>query len=112
MSTSSRSPIVGSSSNLMLAAIVALTSYVPFEWMAKGSLLLCIVMFVVDPLPPVTRLFSIVSTLFVLLLTKWYRHVLAEREKEESMAMVDVVVPKEGQDDDVPTDNGERKKDK
>ena len=95
----SSSKVTGSHS-LLLAAVVALTSYVPFEWMAKLSLLVCVWMFVVDPLAPWTRLLSLLSTTMVLFLTKWYRHAVAEREREESVAMVDVQQQEEGEENE------------
>jgi membrane protein implicated in regulation of membrane protease activity len=93
-----------------LAAVLALTAYVPFEWMAKVSLLIGVWMFVVDPLPPMTRLLSMISTLMVLLLTKWYRHAVAEREKEESVGMVNVQVEVvEGQQEAVEGEESKKK---
>jgi hypothetical protein len=59
--------------NLMLASALALLSYVPFQWVAKGTLLLCVFLFVVDPFPPMSRLLSIVGTLFVAILSRAYR---------------------------------------
>jgi hypothetical protein len=59
--------------NVMLASAMALLSYVPFEWVAKGTLLLCVFLFVVDPFPPMSRILSIVTTLSVALLSRAHR---------------------------------------
>jgi hypothetical protein len=59
--------------NVMLASAMALLSYVPFEWVAKGTLLLCVFLFVVDPIPPISRILSIVATLSVAILSRAHR---------------------------------------
>jgi hypothetical protein len=59
--------------NVMLASAMALLSYVPFEWVAKGTLLLCVFLFVVDPIPPMSRILSIAATLSVALLSRAHR---------------------------------------
>ena len=74
--------------NLILASLLALLSYVPFEWVARASLIVCILLFVLDPIPPLTRLVSLVATFVVLLLTKSYRRWVLEQEQE--------CVPQEG----------------
>ena len=53
------------SNNLVLAALLALLSYVPFEYLAKFSLLVAAGLFIVDPLPPYTRLLALGLVLFV-----------------------------------------------
>lgn len=58
------------SNNLVLAALLALLSYVPFEYLAKGSLLVAAGLFIVDPWPPVTRLIALGLVVFVLLLSR------------------------------------------
>jgi len=60
--------------NLALASGLALLSYVPFEFVAKGTLLVIAFLFVVDPFPPLSRLLSIVSLLIVLVLSKLHNH--------------------------------------
>ena len=60
--------------NIVLAAILALLSYVPFEVVAKLSLIVCVFLFVVDPFSPVSRLLSLVATIVVALLSRSYRH--------------------------------------
>ena len=62
--------VIGGSNNIILASILAVLSYVPFEWVAKGSLILCAFLFIVDPIPPLSRLLAISSLLVVYGLTK------------------------------------------
>lgn len=69
-----RGPAVNTSTNFLLASILALLSYVPFEWVAKGSLILSAFLFIVDPIPPLSRLLAIVSLLVVYGLTKLRNH--------------------------------------
>ena len=57
----------------MLAAILSLLSYVPFEWVAKATLALCAFLFVADPFPPLSRLVSLISLVVVALLTRLYK---------------------------------------
>ena len=59
--------------SLVLASVLAIFSYVPFELVAKGSLLFSAVLFVLDPIPPVTRLISLVSLVVVAILSRWHR---------------------------------------
>jgi hypothetical protein len=77
--------------NLMLASVLALLSYVPFQWVAKGTLLLCVFLFVVDPFPPISRLISVLGTLFVAIISRAYRrwheeNMIAEENEENSTA--------------------------
>jgi len=59
--------------NLLLSSVLALLSYVPFEWVAKATLLLCIALFIFDPIPPLSRLLSLIATLAVAALSNLYR---------------------------------------
>lgn len=68
--------------NLVLASILSLFSYVPFELVAKGSLLLCVLVFVVDPFP-LSRLLSIVSTVVIAALSRALRNHNIKRLLEE-----------------------------
>jgi hypothetical protein len=76
--------------NVMLASAMALLSYVPFEWVAKGTLLLCVFLFVVDPFPPMSRILSIAATLSFALLSRAHRswheenRIIEENEAPES----------------------------
>jgi len=56
--------------SIILASILALLSYVPFEYIAKASLLFCAITFINDPFPPYARIISLVGVLIVLLLGK------------------------------------------
>jgi hypothetical protein len=78
----------GGGSNLLLASIVALSVYVPFEWIAKTTLLACVYMFIVDPIPPYTRILSVISTLVVSKLNAWHSNVVLEYEKENAIGGV------------------------
>jgi|UniRef100_A0A8J9TGR5 hypothetical protein len=69
---SGRSPPLGG--NLMIASVLAILSYIPFEIVAKISLVFCVWMFVVDPIPPFSRLLAVGTTLVVALLSKAHRH--------------------------------------
>jgi len=92
---------------MMLASLLALLSYVPFEYVAKASLVLCVALFVLDPVPPVTRLVALMSTVVVSYLSKRYQQWKEEeQEQEEERNLVDT-------DDAGDTDSDEvEKKDK
>jgi hypothetical protein len=88
-----RGPAVNTT-NFLLASILALLSYVPFEWVAKGSLILSAFLFIVDPIPPLSRLLAIVSLLVVYGLTKLRnRHHLHHNSPNEESATVIVSDP-------------------
>ena len=59
--------------NLVLASLLALLSYVPFEWVAKGTLIVSAVLFVWDPIPPTSRLLAVVSVLMVSVIGRLHR---------------------------------------
>ena len=69
--------------NLVLASLLAILSYVPFEWVAKGSLIACAFLFIVDPFPPISRLLAIVSLFVVYGLTKLHNQ---HQEQEQAAA--------------------------
>jgi hypothetical protein len=79
-------PAGAKSSNLMLSLALALFSYVPFPTVAKVSLIVSMLLFVVDPLPPTTRLVAVFSVIFIGVLNHYYQqHELAgEYEADES----------------------------
>ena len=52
-------------SNFVLASTLALLSYVPFQYLAKGSLCFCAVLFIFDPFPPVSRLAALAAVIVV-----------------------------------------------
>jgi hypothetical protein len=60
--------------NLMLTSVLAALSYLPFELIAKTTVIVGIILFIWDPIPPLTRLLSFFMTLFVLLLSRIERH--------------------------------------
>ena len=79
------------SKNLFLAAVVALSVYVPFETVAKVSLIAAAFLFVVDPIPPYSRLIAIVSCWTVLKLNKYHRDSVINQQLEEELASVEIV---------------------
>jgi hypothetical protein len=78
----------------MLAAVLALLSYIPFEYVAKGTLLASILLFVLDPLPPLTRLLSLVSVVVVAILSKLHRQWMAAAALPDDDSAVTVEQPK------------------
>ena len=68
----------GLGSSLVLSSLLALLSYVPFEYVAKGTLLISVALFVLDPIPPLTRLLSLLLTAVLLVVTRllsnWQDH--------------------------------------
>jgi predicted membrane metal-binding protein len=60
-------------SNLVLASGLALFSFVPFEYVAKGTLLVAVLLFIGDPIPPTSRLASLLLLIFVFLLSRLHR---------------------------------------
>ena len=87
--------------NLVLASCLALLSYVPFELVAKGSLIVCALLFVVDPIPPLSRLLSLISLLVILGLTKAYRQHQIQQQQEEAGIEGDVTVVQKSEDEQV-----------
>ena len=73
--------------NIVLSSVLAVFSYVPFEYVAKTTLLVSSVLFILDPIPPVTRLLSIIAAAIVLILSRierhWREHHQASIEEEE-----------------------------
>jgi len=68
--------------NLVLASFLSLLSYVPFELVAKGSLVVCAYLFIIDPFPPLSRIISLLSLIVVALLSRAYRNWNIERLAE------------------------------
>mmetsp|Transcript_21744 Transcript_21744/g.31118 ORF Transcript_21744/g.31118 Transcript_21744/m.31118 type:complete len:98 (+) Transcript_21744:139-432(+) len=70
-------------SNFILASLLASFSYLPFELVAKFTLVVCVGLFVVDPFP-ISRLVSIAGVAVVLAITRARQHfLLLEAEEEE-----------------------------
>ena len=89
-----------STSSVFLAAVVALSVYVPFETVAKASLVASSVLFVVDPLPPCSRLIALVSCVLVWKLNAAHRQLAIRRQLEEEQASTTIALVKDGDDDD------------
>jgi hypothetical protein len=103
--SSSARPLGG---NLVLASLLAVLSYVPFEWVAKGSLVFCAFLFIVDPIPPISRLISVLSLFIVYGLTKFYNQHL--RQQQLDAQEVTLVSEETDNKDDDPTATSHDKK--
>ena len=82
----------------MLAAALACLSYIPFEYVAKGSLLMAVLLFILDPLPPLSRLLSLLLVIVVGVISKWYRQYIKNEfndddddDKNNGVTIVSVV---------------------
>mmetsp|Transcript_22416 Transcript_22416/g.21553 ORF Transcript_22416/g.21553 Transcript_22416/m.21553 type:complete len:91 (-) Transcript_22416:461-733(-) len=51
--------------NFVLASTLALLSYLPFEYLAKGSVCFSALLFILDPFPPVSRLLALAAVVVV-----------------------------------------------
>mmetsp|Transcript_15710 Transcript_15710/g.29773 ORF Transcript_15710/g.29773 Transcript_15710/m.29773 type:complete len:96 (-) Transcript_15710:1502-1789(-) len=71
------------SSNTALAAIFALFAYLPFELVAKGTLVLCASIFILDPFP-LSRIVAIIAVVVVGFLAKLEK----KMKKEDHVAPV------------------------
>ena len=67
----------------MLASGLAFLSYIPFEIVAKASLLLLVLLFIVDPFPPHSRLLALVSCGVVGFLARAHRNWQIQNSLEE-----------------------------
>mmetsp|Transcript_8196 Transcript_8196/g.13560 ORF Transcript_8196/g.13560 Transcript_8196/m.13560 type:complete len:93 (-) Transcript_8196:114-392(-) len=63
-----------------LTAAMALLAYLPFESVAKGSLLVCVTIFILDPFP-LSRIYALGSVVVVQLLAKARNAALAAQER-------------------------------
>jgi hypothetical protein len=71
--------------NMMLAATLACLSYVPFEYVAKGSLILAVLIFIIDPIPPLSRILSILLVVFVRIISQLHhRYIQDEIDHSEN----------------------------
>jgi hypothetical protein len=82
----SNHPHVGS--NLLLASTLALLSYAPFAVVAQGSLLLAVILFVMDPIPPTSRLLAVLFVIFIGMLSRLRRHWMEAPEEEDEYVVV------------------------
>ncbi len=70
-------------SNFILASLLASLSYLPFELVAKFTLIVCVGLFVLDPFPT-SRLVSVAGVAVVLAITRArQRFLILEAEEEE-----------------------------
>jgi len=69
-------------SNFILASLLASLSYLPFELVAKFTLVICVGLFVVDPFP-ISRLISVAGVAVVLAITRARQHFLILEASEE-----------------------------
>ena len=79
-----------SSRNIFLALIIALSAYVPFEIVAKATVLVGILLFIWDPIPPYSRLIAIVSCLVVLKLNAWHRHSIIDYQHLQEQESIEI----------------------
>uniref|UniRef100_A0A7S3P4Y8 Uncharacterized protein n=1 Tax=Amphora coffeiformis TaxID=265554 RepID=A0A7S3P4Y8_9STRA len=69
--------------DLMLAAVLALLSYAPFEYVAKTTLIIAAGLFIIDPIPPYSRLIALLSVGMVGLLSRVLRTWQEGQQEEE-----------------------------
>jgi hypothetical protein len=62
---------------------MALFSYVPFEYVAKFSLVVAVFLFILDPVPPLSRMLSLMTLFVVAVLAKEHNKWQAQQAKEE-----------------------------
>ena len=67
---------------------MALLAYLPFESVAKGSLLVCVGMFILDPFP-LSRVYALVAVIIVQLLAKARNAALAAEGEQKVNDEVD-----------------------
>ena len=89
--------------NMMLAATLACLSYVPFEYVAKGSLLFAILLFIVDPIPPLSRLLSLLLVVLVGVISKMYRRCIQEETDSQENGITIVNIDSTHQQDETST---------
>ena len=68
-----------------LAAFFAILAYLPFESIAKGTLLVCVTVFVLDPFP-LSRVYAVGAVAIVQVLAKIYNSTLATQEAGDAQA--------------------------
>jgi hypothetical protein len=74
------SQIVGTNI-MMFAAAFACLSYVPYEYVAKGSLVFAILLFIFDPIPSVTQLLSYLLVITVYVTSKLHLQLIMNQEE-------------------------------
>lgn len=93
------------SNNLLVAAVLALLSYIPFEILAKISLLIAAGLFITDPIPGVTRLIALGLVGFVAILSRIEQNWAQNQEEGEEVVVVE-------EEEVIITDKDESKKEK
>ena len=68
--------------NLILASLLATLSYLPFQLVAKVTLLVCLLFFILDPFPT-SRLVSVTGVGVVLVINRARNRFLASSEDGE-----------------------------
>lgn len=68
--------------NLVVASVLAVLSYCPFEYVAKGTLLVLAFLFIVDPFPPLSRIVALISLVVVSILSRLYQNHVAIEQGE------------------------------
>jgi hypothetical protein len=97
--------------NLVLASILAVLSYVPFEMVAKGSLIFCALLFIFDPIPPTSRLLSLVTVLVVAVLTRLHNQWKAVNDNDqEATTIITTTTPEDDEESDDDEDSAPNKK--
>mmetsp|Transcript_57572 Transcript_57572/g.167203 ORF Transcript_57572/g.167203 Transcript_57572/m.167203 type:complete len:106 (-) Transcript_57572:87-404(-) len=79
-------------SNLILASLLAFLSYVPFEWVAKGTLVASAILFIWDPIPPLSRLLSLLNLVVVYGISKAYHQHLLQIEQDQEILITEDTV--------------------
>lgn len=78
--------VVGS--NVLLTSVLALLSFVPFEYVTKGSLLLAVFLFVLDPIPPTSRLLALLFVSMIGVISRLRRHWIEAQEADDDEYVV------------------------
>ena len=89
------------------------SSYVKFETVAKSTLVVSMYLFIVDPIPGVTRIVAIISCCVVLGLNRWYQSsAVIATNKQQAENNVELQIPtddgNEEGDDHQPEENKEQ----
>jgi flagellar biosynthesis component FlhA len=97
-----------SGGDLMLAGILAILSYAPFEYVAKATLVMAAFLFILDPIPPYSRFIALISMGVVGLLSRTLR-AWEKAQKEEQAALENEVTVTEADKLDTPQDTSPEK---
>ena len=75
--------------SLVLSSVLAILSFIPFQIVAQTTLFVCIALFVLDPIPPLSRLLSLFLCGLVLVLTRLERNWRNGQATIEEIAVTD-----------------------